>query len=207
MTVLHKTQDLWFDLSPVEDNQSCSKAHYIFYDLASSVHTAVIIIFIIFVFLIQPAFVSGESMLPTLQNKDVLIILNNRKAYNRGDIVVIAPYEKSKSSLVKRIVAVGGDVLDIDFSSGTVTLNGQVLDEPYIKEPTLRSFDVTFPLTVPEGCVFVMGDNRNNSLDSRHSDVGFVNENYILGKAEFRLYPFGKHNIYENKESRVNNGQ
>ncbi|MCR4615971.1 MAG: signal peptidase I [Clostridiales bacterium] len=204
---MHKTQDLWFDLSPAKKTRANSKAHLMLYDLAGSVQTAIIIIFILFVFLLRPAYVSGRSMLPTLKDGDMLMVLSNFNSLERGDIVVIAPYGSSENTLVKRIIAVGGDTLKIDYSTGAVELNGEILYEPYIKELTHRSFDMPSELIVPEGFLFVMGDNRNDSLDSRHSDVGFVDERYVFGKAQFRLYPFGEFNIYENRESRVNNGQ
>ncbi len=82
--------------------------------------------------------------------------------------------------------------------SGQVFVDGKELDEPYIAELTRRSSDVTFPLVVPEGKVFVMGDNRMHSTDSRSSDIGFIDTRYILGKATFRVLPFGSFNIYDN---------
>ena len=85
----------------------------------------------------------------------------------------------------------------INFSFGTVTVDGQVLEEPYINEPTYMKRDVNFPVTVPQGCVFVMGDNRNRSLDSRDSSIGMVDQRYILGKAVFRLFPFQKIGLIE----------
>ena len=93
---------------------------------------------------------------------------------------------------MKRIIAMGGDTVDIDFDMGQVTVNGEVLDEPYISAPTQQSFDVEFPLTVPEGQVFLMGDNRPHSTDSRSSQVGFVDERSILGKVLFRIAPFNR---------------
>ena len=87
--------------------------------------------------------------------------------------------------------------MDINFSFGTVTVDGQVLEEDYINEPTYMKRDVDFPVTVPQGCVFVMGDNRNRSLDSRDSSIGMVDQRYILGKAVFRLFPFQKIGLIE----------
>lgn len=88
------------------------------------------------------------------------------------------------------MIGVGGDTVDIDFDNHTVSVNGEVLDEPYINEPTTLSYDIEFPLVVPEGYVFVMGDNRNDSLDSRSSKIGLIDERYILGKALVKAFPF-----------------
>lgn len=92
--------------------------------------------------------------------------------------------------IVKRIIGVGGDEVDIDFETATVTVNGSVLQEPYLGTPTQRKGDVEFPLTVPEGMVFVLGDNRQASLDSRYTDVGFIDSRDILGRVFFRVLPF-----------------
>ena len=83
------------------------------------------------------------------------------------------------------------NIINIDFIEGTVTVNGVALYEPYIAEQTERMGDFVYPLTVPEGCLFVMGDNRNDSLDSRFRTIGFIDERYVLGVAQVRLFPFG----------------
>ena len=102
-------------------------------------------------------------------------------------------------TVMPRIIEVGGgDTVDIDFYKGTVSVNGQELDEPYVNTPTNLSYDMTFPVTVPEGKLFVLGDNRNDSLDSRSTDIGFINENKVLGKVVFRFYPFDKIEIIKN---------
>ncbi len=114
-----------------------------------------------------------------------------------GDVVVIVQPESDTPAIIKRIIAVEGQTVDINFSFGTVTVDGQVLEEDYINEPTYMKRDVDFPVTVPQGCVFVMGDNRNRSLDSRDSSIGMVDQRYILGKAVFRLFPFQKIGLIE----------
>jgi signal peptidase I len=161
------------------------------YDLFSSVVYALLLVCIIFTFFFRLVSVDGESMENTLHDRDWLVIASFLSAPERGDIVIISREESNERPLVKRVIAVGGDEIDIDFVTHTVRVNGQVQNEPYIKEPTARKGELDFPLTVPEGHVFVMGDNRNESLDSRFSAVGFVDTNKILGKKAIRIFPFG----------------
>ena len=120
-------------------------------------------------------------MYPTLEDGDRLVLASTVFQYKQGDIVVI--HRSGKEPLIKRVIAVEGDTLDIDFERGMVTVNGEVLNEPYIAEPTHLEYNdgPVFPFTVPEGKVFVMGDNRNNSLDSRSGAVGLIDQNDILG--------------------------
>ena len=104
--------------------------------------------------------------------------------------------EERNVPIIKRIIAVGGDTVDIDFDKHEVYVNGELIDEPYIAQPTRLEYDVKFPITVEDGRVFVMGDNRNDSLDSRSSKIGTVDERYIFGKAIFRIVPAGEWKIY-----------
>ncbi|HZK38593.1 MAG TPA: signal peptidase I, partial [Clostridia bacterium] len=155
----------------------------------------IIIIFILFTFLFRAVGVEGSSMVPTLQDGDWLAISGINFEPRRGDIVVVTQPNDIHEPLIKRIIAVGGETIDIDFVTHAVKINGKTIDEPYIAEPTRRSFDVEFPLLIPEGFVFVMGDNRNNSKDSRTSGVGIIDKRYILGKTRFRIFPFGRFKI------------
>ena len=110
--------------------------------------------------------------------------------FQLGDVVVVNDYNAQlDDTLVKRIIAVGGQTVDIDFVTGTVYVEGVALDEPYIKEPTYTTDGTVFPLTLAEDEVFIMGDNRNHSTDSRSTRLGAVKEGYIQGKAILLLFP------------------
>lgn len=109
----------------------------------------------------------------------------------RGDIVVSSQPNAIEDRLIKRVIAIGGDTVDIDFDLGVVYVNGTALVEPYVNTPTNRREDFIGPITIPKGKVFLMGDNRNGSSDSRTNAIGLVDENYIVGKAILRIYPFG----------------
>ena len=152
------------------------------------------VVLLIFTFIARPAVVSGRSMVPTLHNGEQLIISKVMYQPKRGDIVVIAHpnMDEGEPALVKRVIATEGETVDIDFTTGEVRVDGVLLDEPYIDEPTLTPEDMTGPVTVPKGQVFVMGDNRNNSGDSRSAKYSTFDAEYILGRCVFRLTPFSK---------------
>ena len=109
--------------------------------------------------------------------------------YQYGDIVVLRKDTFMTEPIVKRVIATEGQTVDIDFDAGTVYVDGQLLEETYIREPTHLEEGLEFPVTVPEGCVFVMGDNRNDSDDSRDPDLGPVDTREILGRAVALLFP------------------
>ena len=157
------------------------------YEALISAALVLVLVFSLFFRIIQ---VDGESMVPTLQNGDKLIVWGAGYEPQRGDVVIVDSYTVYGKPLVKRIIAKGGDTISIDYDAGTVTVNGELLQEDYIAEPTYLGYDVTFPYTVPEGTVFVMGDNRNASLDSRSSYVGCIDERDILGKVLLCFLPF-----------------
>lgn len=167
----------------------------IVYEWMDSFVFSIILILIVFVFCFRVVGVDGESMMPTLNDKDWLAVSAVNTTIERGDIVVITQPNVTNEPLIKRVIAVGGDTLDINFMTGEVKVNGEVIDEPYIMAPTHNQGDFDKPIIIPEGYVFVMGDNRNESLDSRFDSIGIIDERYILGVASARLFPFGEWEI------------
>lgn len=147
---------------------------------------------LVYVLFFRAVVVVGDSMYDTLANGDRLLVLNNFLYRNPkpGDIIVASKDSfRDGECIIKRVIATEGQVVDIDFQSGTVYVDGQALDEPYLFSPTKRPEGVSFPLVVESGCVFVMGDNRMESKDSRDPDIGMVDVREILGKAIFLLWP------------------
>lgn len=162
------------------------------YDWIESLVTAVVACILIFLFLFRVVNVDGTSMVPTLEDSDKIVISRLAGNYEYGDIVVLTKTAYSDESIVKRVIATGGQTIDIDFERGVVYVDGRALDEPYIAEKTSRSLDFSGPVMVPEGCVFCMGDNRNRSTDSRRSVIGMIDKRCILGKVVLRLWPVTK---------------
>ncbi|MGN0663287.1 MAG: signal peptidase I [Faecalibacterium sp.] len=152
--------------------------------------SAALVLVLVFSFFFRIIQVDGESMVPTLYHGDKLIVWGAGYTPERGDVVIIDSGTSYGKPLVKRVIARGGDTISIDYGAGTVTVNGTVLEEDYIAAPTHLGYDVTYPLVVPEGTVFVMGDNRNASLDSRASYIGCIDEEDILGKVLLCFLPF-----------------
>lgn len=160
------------------------------YDWMQSLVFALIICIIVFVFIFRIVDVSGDSMNPTLLNGDKLVVSDVFYKPKQGDIVIFRKDEYKAEALVKRVIATEGQTIEIDFDRGRVYVDGERLDEPYIAEPTHNQLDFQGPQTVPEGCVFVMGDNRNASSDSRRAQIGMVDERLIVGKVLLRVFPF-----------------
>ena len=161
------------------------------YEWTQALVCSVLAVVLLFTFVVRLIGVDGHSMVPTLQDGDRLLVLNSLwdSDYEYGDIVVLRKESFLEEPIVKRVIATEGQTVDIDFASGSVYVDGELLEEDYINEPTYVDEGTQFPLTVPEGSIFVMGDNRNHSSDSRSSDLGTVDTRYVIGKAVFLLFP------------------
>lgn len=162
------------------------------FDWLQCIVTALVACVLIFVFIGRTIGVVGSSMVPTLEQGDRLIISKLFYTPQQGDIVVLQKDSFADYPLIKRVIATEGQTVDIDFDSGVVYVDGVALDEPYTAEPTVVREDFDEPVTVPEGCIFVMGDNRNRSTDSRTDSIGCVDTRLIMGKALLRLTPLSK---------------
>ena len=162
------------------------------YEWVQSLVGSVLVVVAIFTFVIRMMGVDGHSMLNTLQHGDRLLVVNSMlyHDYKYGDIVILRKNGVfDDDPIVKRVIAVEGQTVDIDFVSGAVYVDGELLEEDYINEPTYVEEGTEFPLTVPEGSIFVMGDNRNGSSDSRDYRLGTVDTRYVIGKAAFLIFP------------------
>lgn len=166
---------------------------------------SIVFVVIVLTFIIRVVNITGQSMENTLHDGQKVIISHALYTPQRGDIVVISREADAdrevqfgrdkKLPLIKRIIATEGETVEFVPSTGVVYVDGVPLYEPYIKNELPRGdlpFTTKFPVTVPKGCVFVMGDNRNNSLDSRYAEIGMIDTRYILGKAVYRILPFGQ---------------
>ena len=162
------------------------------YEWVQSLVGSVLVVVAIFTFVIRMMGVDGHSMLNTLQHGDRLLVVNSMlyHDYQYGDIVILRKNGVfDDDRIVKRVIAVEGQTVDIDFAEGIVYVDGEALEEDYIREPTYTAEGTEFPLTVPEGSIFVMGDNRNGSSDSRDYRLGTVDTRYVIGKAAFLIFP------------------
>ena len=153
-------------------------------------------ILLVFLLLFRVIVVSGDSMYSTLLDGDYLLLLGNLfyQEPEQGDIVVISKksFDDGKP-IVKRVIAVEGQTVDIDFENAVVYVDGNPLDEPYINSPTTFNEGTVFPLTVAENCIFVLGDNRGVSRDSRDPVIGQIDRREVLGKAVFLMLPGTSH--------------
>ena len=163
------------------------------YDWIYCLSVALIICVVIFAFFIRLIDGRGTSMNPTLNNNDKMLVSGLFYEPKVGDVVVFKKDEYDpERALVKRVIATEGQVINMDFDHGIVYVDGVPIEEDYIMEPTTNKIDFIGPQTVPEGCVFVMGDNRNASTDSRKKEIGMVDTRLILGRAYAVVYPLSQ---------------
>ena len=171
------------------------------YEWVETFAMALCVVMVFFTFLFRVVTVEGSSMYPTLYGNDrnmgtkgdKLVISDLFYTPKTGDIVVVR--RENDTPIIKRVIASEGQTVDIDFDTWHVYVDGEELQEDYINRipnVSMHYGDMTFPLTVEENCVFVMGDNRNNSLDSRYSEIGQINERRIVGRVLFRILPFDR---------------
>ena len=175
------------------------------YEWAQALVCSVLAVVLLFTFVIRLIGVDGHSMVPTLQDGDRLLVLNAMldNDYEYGDIVVLRKDTFLEEPIVKRVIATEGQTVDIDFAEGIVYVDGEALEEDYIREPTYTAEGTEFPLTVPEGSIFVMGDNRNGSSDSRDYRLGTVDTRYVIGKAAFLIFPGPDYDTEKRDFSRI----
>ena len=149
---------------------------------------------LLFTFVVRVIVVSGPSMESTLWERDLILVWSLGYEPKQGDIVVLTQERYQEDSIIKRVIATGGQRVDIDYGSGTVQVDGKVIAEDYINEPMrLPNWgEGVNHVTVPEGCIFVMGDNRNHSADSRHPDIGIVDNRCVIGRGLAVLFPFSR---------------
>lgn len=177
------------DNSNKKDEQSFTKTVLLYlHDLVYLLGTILLVLLLAF----RVVVVSGSSMVPTLVDGDYLLLISSTLYHSPqyGDIIVASKDSfRDGEPIIKRVIAVEGQTVDIDFSSGTVYVDGTALQEPYTSGPTTLDEGTKLPLVVDEGCVFVLGDNRGRSEDSRSPTIGQIDKREILGKAIFLFLP------------------
>ncbi len=184
----------YFIGNKLEENAANSVGRFVSscFEWVDSIITAIVVCILFLAFIFRIINVSGVSMMDTLLDGDKVIITDLLYKPSVGDIVVINRSEELSEPIIKRIIAKEGQSLSIDFDSGDVTVDGVVINEPYIKSATTKKGSGDIPEVIPKGYVFVMGDNRDRSKDSRSKEVGLINVENILGKAKFIIYPMNR---------------
>ena len=181
---------------PVEADPNASSKET--YDWIQCLLVALIICVLIVMFCVRVIDVIGASMNPTLFNGEKMLVSGLFYKPKVGDVVVFKKDEYDPNKLlVKRVIAVEGQEINMDFENGIVYIDGVAIAEDYISEPTYNKLDFIGPKTVPEGCVFVMGDNRNASIDSRKTEIGMLDNRLILGRAYCVVYPVSQFRIID----------
>ena len=172
------------------------------YELLEMLGVVSATIMIIFAFVFRLNIVDGHSMDVTLAHGEYLGVSDLFYEPTPGDIVIVHKINADPyvNPIVKRVIATEGQTVDIDFSTWTLRVDGEIIDEPYryISDDMLLTSDWTFPVTVGENEIFVMGDNRNNSADSRTEEIGMIDTRCVIGKAYVRIFPMNKFEVFEN---------
>lgn len=163
------------------------------FELAKTIVFVFAFISVVFTYFVRDANVVGNSMVDTLHNSDKILMTNLLYEPHAGDIVVINAENQIEKRIVKRVIATEGQTLSIDYNSGKVCVDGIILYENYVSSFTQKpKNDTTIPYVIPEGYIFVMGDNRSISLDSRDAEIGLIPVDDVIGKAQFIFYPFDR---------------
>ena len=163
------------------------------YDWMQSIVTTFLAIVLLLTFAGRMIGVEHASMMPTLHDGDRMIIRTLLYSPSHEDIIIFSTQSfREGEALVKRVIGLAGDTIDIDFDAGIVYRNGLALEESFVNAPTNLRGDVTFPQVVPPGHVFVLGDNRNSSADSRNSDIGHIDEREIIGRVIAVITPINR---------------
>ncbi len=157
------------------------------YDFVSIIVSALVAVAVIFTFFLKISMVVGESMENTLHNGDQVIISAINKEPQYGDVVVVSQPNAYGKVLIKRVIAVGGQTVSFDEATGQTLVDNVPIDEPYIKEKMNFTYTMYNQYIVPEGYLFVMGDNRNDSADSRDSYIGLIDERYVVGTVLYKV--------------------
>lgn len=187
-----KNDEIYSTIEPL-DNSGVAGV----YDILRSVFISASILILIITFVFTMVIVDGRSMQHTLESGDKIIVTKMGYQPKDGDVIVVGKSEEGYSKpIVKRVIATEGQTLKIDFENQQVIVDGKVLDEPYISSETIEG-TAEIPEVIPEGYIFVMGDNRYISMDSRYKDIGLVNVDDIVGKAVFVVFPFDRFGFIE----------
>lgn len=163
------------------------------FDIFKTVIFVFAFVSVFFTYFVRDANVVGSSMYDTLHGGDKVILTNFMYTPKTGDIVAVNAENLIEKRIIKRVIAVEGQTLNIDYDTGKVYVDGVMLDEDYISSFTKRpNNEFKFPYVIPQNSIFVMGDNRTISLDSRDAEIGLVSYDDVIGKAQFIFYPFDR---------------
>lgn len=177
---------------PEEKQAQSTKPVSELYQNIRTLATVLAVLILIFTFVVRIIVVSGPSMENTLFNGDAMVVWSLGYEPKQGDVIVLTQPSYQEDSIVKRVIATGGQHVTVDYNTNTVYVDGNPLEEDYIKEwMMIPPYGMgNYDLTVPDGCLFVMGDNRNESADSRYPTIGVIDERCVIGKALLVAFPF-----------------